>query len=357
MTRILRLAACQVGAINVDDPRPKTLARLIKLLCDAAAQGAQVALFPEITFTTFFPRHLIEEKDLGDWFEHGDVTTSPDTAPLFDKAKELGVDICVGFAEACNGTSILARDGGQCYNTCIYYHAKTGATLAKYRKIHLPGDFEPFSDPDAINQLEKRYFKPGDLGFEAFRTPELDGQPIFGMMICNDRRWAEAWRCYGLQGVEVVLCGYNTAGWAPDMWGSSKEQSPEEAEKMAVFQHELSMQSHSYTNACFSVSAARCGYDDGKYLLIAGSCITNPQGLIIAKAKTKEDEVVIADCDLDECKPGKARTFDFARHRRIEHYGKLISQVGVVEPPRLDENVKTNDTKNLQNAIATEARK
>ena len=30
------------------------------------------------------------------------------------------------------------------------------------------------------------------------------------MMICNDRRWPEAYRVMGLQGVELVALGYNT---------------------------------------------------------------------------------------------------------------------------------------------------
>ena len=100
--------------------------------------------------------------------------------------------------------------------------------LSKYRKVHLPGTVEPFKDPEATNQLEKRYFTPGDLGFNAFRAPGLvpdaikkstakdgestvgKGDPILGMMICNDRRWPEAWRTYSLQGAEILMFGYNT---------------------------------------------------------------------------------------------------------------------------------------------------
>jgi predicted amidohydrolase len=253
------------------------------------------------------------------------------------------VDICVGFAEADPelGSSRLAMDGGDCFNTCIYYHAKSGSTLSKYRKIHLPGDFEPFENPDAVNQLEKRYFKPGNLGFEAFRVPDLmpydieRGEPIFGMMICNDRRWSEAWRVLGLQGVEVVLCGYNTNAFAPEMWGKRKDGDPVESEKLAVFHHQIVMQSHSYTNSCFSVSAARCGTDDGKFALIAGSCITDPDVRVIAERKTKNDEVIYAECDLDLCRPHKLRTFNFGKHRRIEHYGRITEQTGVIEPPHL----------------------
>lgn len=346
MPRILKLAACQVGRTDRTDKREDTMARLLKLLDQAAAKGAQMALFPEIAFTTFFPRYLLEGDELEQFFERGDVITNASTKPLFDKAKELGVDICIGFAEADPklGTSKLAMHGSDCFNTCIYYHAHTGSVLSKYRKIHLPGDFEPFANPDAINQLEKRYFKPGDLGFEAFRVPDLipydeeRGEPIFGMMICNDRRWAEGWRVLGLQGVEVVLCGYNTNGFAPEMWGKSRDQDPAEAEKLALFHHKLVMQSNSYTNGCFSVSAARCGRDDGKYRLIAGSCITDPDGRVIAEAKTAEDEVVFAECDLELCRPHKLRTFNFARHRRIEHYKRITEQTGVIEPPHLQKN-------------------
>ena len=281
-------------------------------------------------FTTFFPRYLINDRtELDSFFERGDVTQSPNAAPLFDKAKELGIDISVGFAEI--------ADNGERFNTSVYFHAKSGSVLAKYRKVHLPGEFEPFADPEAINQLEKRYFKPGNLGFEAFRVPDIaDGsQPIVGMMICNDRRWPEAWRCYGLQGVELILCGYNTPGFAPHLWGSDAGQDPKKAEETALWHHKLSMQSNSYMNATFSVCAARAGVDDGKYSLIGGSCIVGPEGNILAETTTIDDEVIVADCDFELCTQGKTRTFDFARHRRTEHYARIVEQTGVIEPPEI----------------------
>ncbi|KAL1301569.1 hypothetical protein AAFC00_005804 [Neodothiora populina] len=324
-----------MGATHRSDERPQTLARMVELLKQAGSKGADVVLFPETAFTTFFPRYLIEDPvELEFWFEHGDVTTAPQTKALFETSKQIGVDIAVGFAEA--------TEDGEHFNSTIYYHAKTGSVLSKYRKIHLPGDFEPIGDKNTTQQLEKRYFKVGDLGFKAFRVPDLAqpttaerGEPIFGMMICNDRRWAEAWRVLGLQGVEVVLCGYNTTGYAPELWGWDKDVAPEAMRDLAVFQHKLSMQGHSYTNACFSVSAARCGLDDGKHDLVGGSCITDPEGRILAEAKTTEDEIVIAECDLDLCRAGKTRIFDFSRHRRPEHYKLVTEQVGVIEPPRL----------------------
>ncbi|KAL4914484.1 carbon-nitrogen hydrolase [Aspergillus aurantiobrunneus] len=333
MPRTVRLAAAQMGTTNKWDSRSQTLSRMLALLNNAASQGAQVVLFPELAFTTFFPRYLIlDETELDAWFEHGDIRTAPNTKALFDAAHTLNVDICVGFAEA--------TDAGNHYNSCVYFHAASRSILSRYRKIHLPGDVEPLPDPTAVNQLEKRYFLPGDLGFQAFRVPGLvEGEavpdPIFGQMICNDRRWAESWRSYGLQGVEVVLCGYNTNGFAPQFWGQTGDMTREEAEAFSLFHHKLVMQAHSYTNATFSVCAARCGLDDGKYALIGGSMVVDPEGRVLAESQGVEDEVVIAECDLGLCLAGKKRTFDFARHRRVEHYRRLVCQTGVVEPPLL----------------------
>jgi predicted amidohydrolase len=344
MPRTVKIAAAQMGPVHRDSTRQDTLSRMIKLLQSASTRGAQLVLFPETSFTTFFPRHLISaQEELDSFFEHGDnLAGSPNTKPLFDEAKKLGIDISVGFAER------AADEKG--YNTSVYYSASQGKVIAKYRKVHLPGTKEPFENPDAVNQLEKRYFEPGNLGFKAFRAPDLvlgaqkkgagsvqtgKGDPIMGMMICNDRRWAESWRCYGLQGVEVVLCGYNTAGFAPDLWGTRTPMTQEQAEEDAVFHHKLVMQGNSYMNSCFSVSAAKAGLEDGKYDLIGGSCITSPEGHVVAEAQTKDDEVVFAEIDLEDCRQGKEKTFDFDRHRRIDQYSPIALQTGVIEPELL----------------------
>ncbi|CAG8953846.1 hypothetical protein HYFRA_00006739 [Hymenoscyphus fraxineus] len=345
MPRPLKLAAAQMGPIHQTSSRSSTIQRMLTLLQRASSLGAQVVLFPEMALTTFFPRHLITDPTLlSSYYEHAsDLPNAPNTKLLFDEAKKLNIDISLGYAEM--------TPSGKGYNTTLYFSAHTGTILAKYRKIHLPGTVEPFANPEAVNQLEKRYFHVGDLGFEAFRAPGLipgvmkkgdvkveegestegKGDPIFGMMICNDRRWAESWRCYGLQGVEVVLCGYNTAGFAPDLWGTRRVMTPEEAEEDAVFHHKLVMQSNSYMNSCFSISAAKCGLEDGKYDLIAGSCITSPEGRVLAEAKTRGDEIVFAEVDLEDCRQGKEKTFDFARHRRTEAYGLITGRTGVEE--------------------------
>ena len=52
----------------------------------------------------------------------------------------------------------------------------------------------------------------------------------------------------------------------------------------------------------------------------------------VAETRSEEDELVVHACDLDATRFGKETIFDFKRHRRIEHYGRIISQTGVTLP-------------------------
>lgn len=347
MPRKIKAAAAQVGAIDLGASKKDTVRRLIELLRQAAEQRVQLVVYPECTLTTFFPRHFIQSQaELDKYFEHGeDITQSPDVKPLFEAAKAQGIDVVLGYAER--------TPDGTGYNTSVYFSASEGKVLSKYRKMHLPGRVEPFDDPSATNQLEKRYFQPGDYGFQAFRAPNLvpgaakkasvsrgedtdgRGDPIMGMLICNDRRWPEAWRVYTLQGAELLMFGYNTGAHMAHLWGGGGDMAPEDAEKEALFHSRLVQQANSYMHACFSISAARCGVDDGKYHLIGGSSIVSPEGHVVAEAQTDGDELVVAEIDLDECRQGKERTFNYGKHRRVETYGLITAQTGVVEPELL----------------------
>ncbi|OKL63234.1 hypothetical protein UA08_01330 [Talaromyces atroroseus] len=348
--RPLKVAAAQLGPIHIKDSRDSVLARMIALLNQASEQAVQVVAFPELAFTTFFPRHLLQDEEIDSYLELDDeklggIRQSSNVKALFDHAESLGIDIYVGYAE-----KSPQPDGNFIhYNSSVYYSAAAKKVVGKYRKVHLPGVVEPFKEPGATQQLEKRYFKPGNLGFPAFRAPGLienatkfsdavekgsmdgTGDPIMGMLICNDRRWAEGWRSYGLQGAELVFCGYNTTAFAPQLWGASTEISPEEAEADAVFHHKLSCQGNSYMNACFSVNIAKAGSEDG-HPLIAGTIIVHPNGRILAESKSKDDELVAAEIDLADCRRGKEKTFAFHKHRRPEQYGLIVERAGVVEP-------------------------
>ena len=98
-----------------------------------------------------------------------------------------------------------------------------------------------------------------------------------------------------------------------------------------MFHHRLTVQAGAYQNSTWVVAVAKSGAEDG-HPLIAGSIVVNPDGEIVAEAKTDDDELIVADCDLDATTFGKQTIFDFERHRRVEHYGRITSQTGVVLP-------------------------
>ena len=312
MARVLRVAAAQMGPTQRADSRARTLDRIITLLERAAAAGAGLVVFPELAFTTFFPRWVLDAAELDAFTEP--AMPNPAVQPLFDRARALGVGFSIGYAE---------RDGASVFNSAILV-APDGGTVGTYRKVHLPGTVEPRAG-ERYQQLEKRYFAYGDRGFPAWRAPESLGSGVLGMMICNDRRWPESWRMLGLQGVELVCCGYNSAAYDPN-------GGPGEDAALRTFHSQLVVQANAYMNATWAVAVAKAGAEDGAGL-IGGSCIVDPNGLIVAQAETLGDEVVVADCDLDACRQGKEKMFDFAAHRRPEWYGAITGQTGMVLPP------------------------
>lgn len=311
MSRVIRVAALQMGPTQRADSRDATLARMIGLLEQAASSGAQLAVFPELALTTFFPRWLLSDAERDTYFEA--AMPNPGVQTLFDRAQAIGIVMHLGFAER-------TRDEKR-FNSAVLV-APDGTTLLHYRKMHLPGSVEPRAGA-RFQQLEKRYFAYGDLGFPVARAPSL-ANAITGILICNDRRWPEAWRCLGLQDVELVLCGYNSAAYDPN--GGETEDAG-----LRTFHAHLVVQANAYMNATWAVAVAKAGDEDGSGL-IGGSCIVDPQGRIIARARSLGDEMVLAECDLDLCRQGKDKMFNFAAHRRPDQYRRIVDQMGAAPP-------------------------
>jgi predicted amidohydrolase len=307
--REIKVAGAQLGPIQKADSRQAVVARMLELMRQAKAEGCDLIVYPELALTTFFPRwHYEDRSDADIWFER--EVPSAATRPLFAQARDFGMAMSFGYAE-------LTPDGHH-FNTSIFVD-KAGAIVGKYRKVHLPGHAE--YDPERSHQhLEKRYFEPGDLGFPVWRM--LDG--IFGMCICNDRRWPETFRVMGLQGVEMVTLGFNTP--------SVNAQKASEGHAKRMFHHKLSLQAGAYQNSSWVVAVAKAGVEDGHHLM-GGTMIVNPDGEVVAESKTEDDELIVHACDLDATVFGKQTIFDFASHRRIEHYGRITAQTGVTPPP------------------------
>ncbi len=303
MARILRTSAAQLGPIAREESRSSCVKRMIELMREARAMGAQVVVFPELALTTFFPRWYMQDQSEIDQFFETEMP-GPDTLPLFEEAAKLQIGFYLGYAE------LSVEDGvTHHYNTSILVNAQ-GKIVGKYRKIHLPGhkENEPWR---AFQHLEKRYFEHGNLGFSVFDA--FNGR--MGMCLCNDRRWPETFRVLGLQGAEMVMLGYNTPVHYPP--------APQH-DHLQCFHNHLVMQAGAYQNGTWVVGVAKAGKEEGCDL-IGQSCIIAPTGEIVAQCSTLEDELIVADCDLDRCKEIQQNIFNFKAHRQPADYA-LITQ-------------------------------
>lgn len=310
MTREITVAAAQLGPIQRADSRESAVARMVHLLREAARNGVELVVFPELALTTFFPRWFVEDISEADhWYET--QMPSPITQPIFDVARDLKIGFCLGYAEL---TEPDARGFRHRFNTQILVD-REGKIVGKYHKVHIPG--HEHHEPDRpFQHAERYYFEPGPSGFDVWKA--FGGR--FGMMICNDRRWPESYRLMGLKGVEMILCGYNTPiHYVPD---------PSQ-DILQGFHNSLVMQSGAYQNGTWVVGVAKAGLEEGVELL-GQSCIVAPSGQIVAQALTTDDELVIARCDLDWCNRYKDTLFDFDKYRRPEVYGAISSQRGAI---------------------------
>ena len=311
MSRQLTIAAAQLGPIARAETRVSVVARLCDLLHEAKAAGAELVVFPELALTTFFPRwYFADQAEVDAFFET--EMPNPAVQPLFDLARGLGVGFHLGYAE-------LTPEGRH-FNTSILVD-RHGEIVGKYRKVHLPGhrENEPWRP---FQHLEKRYFESGDLGFPVFEA--FGGR--LGMCICNDRRWPETFRVMGLQGVELVMLGYNTPLHYPP--------APEH-DHLQYFHNHLVMQAGAYQNGTWVVGVAKAGREEDCDL-IGGSCIIAPTGEIVAQVETLEDEVIVQACDLDRCREIQDNIFNFALHREPANYRLITETKGAVKPLKED---------------------
>ena len=214
---------------------------MIALIDEAKVRGADLIVYPELALTTFFPRWYMEEQaEVDTWFEREMPNAA--TRPLFERAARYQMAMSFGYAE-------LTPDGHH-FNTCILTFDKIRPGSSE--NVSQGSSAGPFSSSDterAFQHLEKRYFEPGDLGFNVWRA--LSG--IFGMAVCNDRRWPETYRVMGLQAVEMVLIGYNTPAV------NSQNKQGEGPEKR-LFHNRLSAQAGAYQN-----STSGCGRRQGRF--------------------------------------------------------------------------------------------
>ena len=280
--------------LNLNDIAENNLKKCLSWVRNAAKQGAEVISLPELYSSHYF----CQSEDTAN-FALAEPLYSTSFIAFSALAKELGVVIIVPFFEK--------RMAG-IYHNSAYIIDTDGSEAGLYRKMHIPDD---------PHFYEKFYFTPGDIGFKTFPTQK--GK--IGTLICWDQWYPEAARLTALQGAEVLF--YPTAiGWHP----LEKEQYGEKQHGawMNV------MKGHAVANGVYVAAANRIGLeqylpDTAGIQFWGSSFIAGPQGEILAQASHDQEEILIAEVDL-ELQENVRQNWPFFRDRRIDAFGDITKR-------------------------------
>lgn len=217
---------------RIDD----NLATADRLMGEAAAQGARLAVFPEVQLSPFFPARRGVDAD-----RYAMTLDHPAISELSALARRHAM-ITVA--------NIYLEDGGKRFDASPVFDAD-GRLLGISRMVHI-AQFEGF--------WEKDYYQSGS-GFEVYDT----AVGKVGVVICYDRHFPESYRACALQGAELIATpSCNLAD-----------------EPLDLFAWEI--RTLAFQNSVYAAMANRCGEEDG--VRYGGhSVIAGPDGSLLGQA-------------------------------------------------------------------------
>ena len=266
-----------IGSLDKEE----NVVKHLKLIEVAAEQGSQITCLQELFYSPYF----CQQQDVK-WYDFVEPIPGPTTDRLQEVAKRHDMVLVVPLYE---------EDApGVYYNTAVIIDAD-GTILGKYRKTHIP---------QLPNFWEKFYFRPGNLGYPVFETRYAR----VGVYICYDRHFPEGARVLGLNGAEIVYIPSATSrGLSMHLW-------------------RIEQTSHAIANGYFVGTINRVGQEKelGPNDYYGSSYFCDPRGQIIAQASDTEEEVLVADLDLDQIREVR-NTWQFYRDRRPDAYHDIVA--------------------------------
>ncbi|RTZ99057.1 MAG: acyltransferase [Deltaproteobacteria bacterium] len=284
MSRNVKCALIQASNARDDGSPLEIKAAMIEkhipLIEEAGKKGVQILCLQEI----FSGPYFCAEQDIK-WYQTAEPVPGPTTERLAEYAKKYKMVMVVPVYEM--------EIEGVYYNTAAVIDAD-GTYLGKFRKIHIPHTWPGF--------WEKFYFKPGNLGFPVFETAYAK----IGIYICYDRHFPECARALALQGAEILFNpSATTAGKSQYLW-------------------ELEQPAQAVANGVFIGANNRIGiekpWEFGRFY--GSSYFVDPRGKFVAKGSEDQDEIVIADLDLEQIREVRDG-WQFFRDRRPGMYGEI----------------------------------
>jgi beta-ureidopropionase len=258
----------------------ENVAHQIALVRQAAERGAQITCLQELATGPYFCQ--VQDPTFYDFAEP--VPDGPTVGRMRAVAKEHDMVLIVPVYEM--------EQPGVYYNTAAVIDAD-GTYLGKYRKTHIP---------QVQGFWEKFYFRAGNLGYPVFRTKYA----TIGVYICYDRHFPEGARCLGLNGAEIVYIPSATSrGLSMHLW-------------------KIEQVSHAIANGYWVGTINRVGTEPlGDNDFYGTSYFANARGEIVAEAGDTEEEVLVADLDLEKNREVRNQ-WQFYRDRRPDQYGPIV---------------------------------
>jgi len=277
--------------ISCSEKIEDNIAQAEQCVIDAAQQGAQIILLPELFASPYFCK---DQNEAFFSLAHP-VENHPFLSRFATLAKKYQVVLPISFFERAN----------QVYYNSIMIIDADGEMLGVYRKTHIP---------DGAGYQEKFYFAGGDTGFKVWQTRYA----CIGVGICWDQWFPEAARSMALQGAELLF--YHTA----------IRSEPEEPELDSAGHWQRVMQGHAGANVMPVVASNRIGEEQGQSCALTfygTSFITDATGQVIQQADRESEAILLSHIDL-EAVAALRTSWGIFRDRRPEHYQHLLSLDG-----------------------------
>jgi predicted amidohydrolase len=257
-----RVALCQMRPkLGVID---SNLEAHHRWLDDALADGARLAVFPELSLTGYFLRDLTQDIAMR--------IDDPRIAELVARSTECS--IVFGLVEE-------SRDH-RFYNSVVF--AEDGRILQVHRKVHLP-DYGIFE--------EGRYFAAGK-GF----TPVDSKFGRFGLLICEDAWHLSSSWLHFLGGVDAILVPVASPARGIDT--DQPELSSQKSWRTLTDAQALFFQT-------WVLRCNRVGFEDGT-MFWGGSSVTSPFGHTLAEAHGEDEQLLVHTIDSEELKRARIQT-------------------------------------------------
>ena len=283
----ITVAALQLGFSNDIDANIANVSRLVR---EAAGQGAQVILPPELFEGEYFCR--VEDEGL-----------FANAAPVGEHKAVLAMQALAEALKVTIPTSFFEADGPHYYNSLAMI-GPDGEVQGVYRKSHIP---------DGPGYEEKFYFRPGNTGFKVWQAPPAAPGWTLGVGVCWDQWYPETARAMMLMGAELLF--YPTA------IGSEPHDTSLDTARL----WRRAMVGHAVSNVVPVVAANRIGVEHGQSFY-GTSFICDERGDMLAELGRDEEGVIVATLDLARIRRHRA-AFGFFRDRRPDLYGRLVADV------------------------------